>query len=62
MYSYVSYYNIEKSGFHAVSAYLLFFSIKISLILTIIKYKKTKFHLIVSSMTKDKNRGGGAVG
>ena len=25
MYSYVLYYNIEKSGFNAVSAYLLFF-------------------------------------
>ena len=24
MYSYVLYYNIEKSGFNAVSAYLLF--------------------------------------
>ena len=60
MYSYVLHYNIEK--FHVISPYIFFFFIKISLILPIIKYKKTKFHLIVSSMTKDKNRGGGAVG
>ena len=58
MYSYVLYYNIEKSGLNAVFAYLLVFFIEISLILPTIKYRKIKIHLIVSSMTKDKNRGG----